>query len=79
MLVIHHKAEDSTSRTAAKAVKGLPRWIHMEGGALLFVEGADGPKAGAGALEWEITTDNLHDVAGVSDLLDTLFGDTGHG
>jgi hypothetical protein len=51
----------------------------MEGRTLLFVKGADGPVAGASPLEWEISTDDLHDIAGVSDFLDTLFGDTRHG
>jgi hypothetical protein len=57
----------------------LPGGIHMKGGALLFVKGADGPVAGAGPLERKISADDLHDIAGVSDLLDTLFGDARHG
>jgi hypothetical protein len=79
MLVIHHKPEDATPCAASEAMEGLPGGIHMEGGTLLFVEGADGPVAGASPLEREISADDLHDIAGVSDLLDTLFGDTRHG
>ena len=78
MLVIHHKTEDSTARPASEAVERLTRGIHMEGGTLLLVEGADRPKTRPCPLQGKVAADDLHDVAGVGNLLDTLFGDARH-
>jgi hypothetical protein len=51
----------------------------MERGTLLLVKRADGTIARAGALEWEVTADDLHDVAAIGDFADTLLGYSGHG
>jgi len=79
VLVIHHEPEDTTARTAPEAVERLARGIHMAGGTLLLVKRADGTIARSGTLEWEVTADDLHDVAGIGDLADTLLGYSGHG
>ena len=79
MLVIHHKPEDTASSTTTEAMECLPRGIHMERGALLLMKGAEGSKASPCTLQWKITSDNLRNIAGVGDLLNTLFGDPGHG
>jgi hypothetical protein len=78
MLIIHHKPEDAASGTAAKAVKRLPGGIHMKGGTLLLVKGAESSKTRPCTLEWKIASDDLSDIAGFSDFLDTLFSNAGH-
>jgi hypothetical protein len=78
MLVVHHEPEDASACAATETVERLPRGIHVKGGALFFVKRTDRPKAGTGTLKWKIPADDLHNVAGIGDLLDTFFGDTWH-
>jgi hypothetical protein len=79
MFIIHDKPEDAASGTAAKAVECLPGGIHMKGGTLLLVKGAESSKTRPRTLEWKIASDDLSDIAGFSDFLDTLFSNAGHG
>jgi hypothetical protein len=78
VLIVHYKSEDATSGTTTEAVESLSRWIHMKGGALLLVKGTEAPKASPRTFQREITADDLYDIAGLGDLLNTLFGDTRH-
>lgn len=50
----------------------------MEGGALLLVKWADRAETCPCAFQWKIATDDLHDVAGFSNFLDALVGDSWH-
>ena len=79
VLVIHHEAEDAAASAAPEAVEGLARWVHMERGAFLLVERAERPVTRPRALQREVAADDLHDVAGIGDFLNALFGDAGHG
>jgi hypothetical protein len=78
MLIIHDKPKDAASGTAAKAVECLPGRIHMKGGTLLLVKGAESSKTRPCSLEWKIASDDFSDIADFSDFLDTLFSDAGH-
>lgn len=79
MLVLHNKAENTSSGTASEAVVVLPGGVHMEGGRFLAMEGAKRPEARSCALERKIRADQIDDVIGIADALDCFLGDESHG
>ena len=79
MLVLHNKAENTSSGTASEAVVVLPGGVHMEGRRFLAMEWANRAKARSRTLKRKIRTDQINDVIGIADALDCFLGDESHG
>ncbi len=59
---------------AAEAVENLFAGMNVETGCLLLVKRAERHEVGAGALEWEVTANDLNDITARTDLLDRFLG-----
>src|SRR5215203_104436 len=79
VLVIHHKTEDAPSRTTAETVEGLALLTDVKRRRLFLVKWTKRLVARARPLEREIRADDLDDVVGRGDLLDSVCGDGAHG
>jgi xylose isomerase len=73
VFVIHDKAEDAASYSAAEAMKGLPLRIHMKGRSLFLVKGAEGLETATRSFEWKIRANHFDDIGGGSNLFDDLW------
>ena len=78
VFVVHDEAKDRATGPAAKAMEGLALGIDGEGGGLLAMKRAERLEAGSGPFEREVGTDNLNDVVGLGDPLDSFFSDKWH-
>ena len=72
MLIIHHEPQHAATCSAAEAVVGLTRGVHMERWGLLLMKRAERAKAGSGALEREVGSNHIDDVIGVRHALDAF-------
>jgi len=78
MLIVHHKSKDSTSSPATKTLKSLPGWIHIKGGTFFLMERTESPEICSLPLKRKIIANDIHDVGGIGDLLDTFYGYSRH-
>ena len=68
--VFHHKREYVASFVATEAVKSLFMWSDEETGRFLFVKRAKRGEVRAVPFQWNVTADDIDDVAGGSDLFE---------
>ena len=78
VLVVHHKTQHPTTRSTAETMKGLAGGIHVKRRGLLLMERTNCAEARPRALEREIRSDQVNDIAGLGYALDSFFGDKSH-
>ncbi|MGC3990748.1 MAG: hypothetical protein QM796_13920 [Chthoniobacteraceae bacterium] len=78
VLILHDELKNAAPRSAAEAFEDLPLGIDREGGGALVVKRAERLIDGSRALEGEMSTDDLHDIAGRGDLFDEFWCKAAH-
>ena len=75
VLVVLDEAEDVAALVAAEAMEDLLRGVHVEARRLLLMERAERDEVGAGALERQVSADDIDDVARGADLFAEVVGE----
>ena len=79
VFVVHHEAHCVAALFTSEAVIELLGGADIEGGGLFVVKRAVAFVIASGPFEWEIGTDQVHDVSGIEDLFNGFFRNAAHG
>jgi hypothetical protein len=71
----HHKAKHVSGGSAAKTVKHLARWVHVERGIRVRVKRANAFEIGTRSLECNVFPNDIGYFSPLSNLCDFRFGD----
>src|SRR5947209_3505428 len=71
-VVLLNKADNVAVFTTGPTAVALPAGVHVEGGPVVVVEGAQALEGGAGLAQGQVTANDGHDVVGLFDLLDAV-------
>ena len=72
----HHEPDDIPTCVAAETVEDLPGGVDHEGRGFFLVKGAQALEVGARPLQFQVSSDHIHDVAGLLDPGNGIFVET---